>query len=125
MNLLKDVTLSSQPGEIIKSGRLQRRIERCFGDGWAALPHTAGFVDPLFSSGIAHSLAGIQKIADLLQDYWGKDEELYQSLAQYEHGVFEELKFIDQLVAGCYQTMDNFGLFNAWSMLILPLQLLL
>ena len=115
--LLKDVPLSSQPGTIIKSGRLQRRTERCFGDGWAALPHTAGFVDPLFSSGIAHSLAGIQKMAVIIQSYWGQDEELYQNLVQYEHGVFEELKFIDQLVAGCYQTMDCFGLFNAWSML--------
>ena len=80
-------------------------------------PHTAGFVDPLFSSGIAHSLAGIQKMAGILQNIGERDEELYQSLAQYEQGVFEELKFIDQLVAGCYQTMDCFGLFNAWSML--------
>ena len=116
-NLLKDITLSSQPGAILKSGRLQRKTGRCFGDGWAALPHTAGFVDPLFSSGIAHSLAGIQKMAGILQNHWGRDEELQQSLTQYEHGVFEELKFIDKLVAGCYQTMDNFRLFNAWSML--------
>jgi len=116
-NLLKDIILSSQPGKILKSGRLQRKTERCFGAGWAALPHTAGFIDPLFSSGIAHSLAGIQKIAGILQNYWGQDEELHQSLTQYEQGVFEELKFIDKLVAGCYQTMDRFGLFNAWSML--------
>jgi FADH2 O2-dependent halogenase len=116
-SLLKDITLSPQPGAILKSGRLQRRTERCFGDGWAALPHSAGFIDPLFSSGIAHSLAGIQKIAGILQNNWGQDEELYQSLTQYELGVFEELKFIDQLVAGCYQTIDNFRLFNAWSML--------
>jgi FADH2 O2-dependent halogenase len=115
--LLKDVPLSSQPGLIIKSGRLQRRTERCFGPGWSALPHTAGFIDPLFSSGIAHSLAGIQKMAGILQKYWGQDDELYRCLAQYEHGVFEELKLIDQLVAGCYQTMNCFGLFNAWSML--------
>jgi FADH2 O2-dependent halogenase len=116
-NLLKDITLSPQPGAILRSGRLQRKTERCFGEGWVALPHTAGFVDPLFSSGIAHSLSGIKKIAGILQNYWGQDEELYQSLTQYEQGVFEELKFIDQLVAGCYQTMDCFGLFNAWSML--------
>jgi len=115
--LLKDVSLSSQPGTMIKSGRLQRRMERCFGPGWAVLPHTAGFIDPLFSSGIAHSLSGIQNMADILQQCWGKDEELYHNLEQYEHGVFEELKFIDQLVAGCYQTMDRFEFFNAWSML--------
>jgi len=115
--LLKDISLSSEPGSINKSDRLQRRTERCFGPGWAALPHTAGFIDPLFSSGIAHSLSGIQKIASILQHYWGKNDELYHNLEQYEQGVFEELKFIDQLVAGSYQTMDRFELFNAWSML--------
>ena len=115
--LLKDVPLSAQPGRIIKSGRLQRKAERCFGDGWLALPHTVGFVDPLFSSGIAHSLSGIVTTAHLLQQYWGNNNELYHNLALYEDSVFEELKFIDQLVAGCYQTMDNFGLFNAWTML--------
>jgi len=115
--MLKDAPVSAQPGKIIKSGRLQRKTEHCFGPGWVVLPHTAGFVDPLFSSGIAHSLAGIQKMAGILQQYWGHDEELYQSLAQYEYAVFEELKFIDRLVAGCYQTMDCFELFNAWSML--------
>ncbi len=114
---LKDIPLSAQPGTILKSPRLQRRIERCFGDGWAVLPHTAGFIDPLFSSGIAHSLTGIQRIADILQQHWGRTEELQQALAQYEKGVFEELTFIDQLVAGCYDTMDHFELFNAWSML--------
>jgi tetracycline 7-halogenase / FADH2 O2-dependent halogenase len=114
---LKDIPLSAQPGTILKSPRLQRRIERCFGDGWVVLPHTAGFIDPLFSSGIAHSLTGIQRIADIFQRHWGRTEELHHALAQYERGVFEELAFIDQLVAGCYDTMDNFELFNAWSML--------
>jgi tetracycline 7-halogenase / FADH2 O2-dependent halogenase len=115
--LLANIGLSEHPGKILRSARLQRKTERCYGPGWAVLPHTAGFVDPLFSSGIAHSLAGIKKMAGILQQCWGYNEQLYQSLAQYEHSVFEELKFIDQLVAGCYETMYNFKLFNAWSML--------
>jgi FADH2 O2-dependent halogenase len=115
--ILQNIPLSAQPGEILKSGRLQRRAERCFGDGWAVLPHTAGFVDPLFSPGIAHSLTGIQKLAGIIQKHWGQKETLQQALKEYETGLFEELKLIDQLVAGCYDTMDQFELFNAWSML--------
>jgi tetracycline 7-halogenase / FADH2 O2-dependent halogenase len=115
--LLAGLSLSAQPGKILKSARLQRKTERCYGPGWAALPHTVGFIDPLFSSGIAHSLAGIKKMAGVLEQYWAQPEELLRSLEQYEQSVFEELKFIDQLVAGCYHTMDNFRLFNAWSML--------
>lgn len=116
-SLLKNVELSPQPGKILKSARLQRKAERCFGAGWAALPHTAGFVDALFSSGIAHSLTGIKKMAILLKQHWGHAKELQQALEQYELSVFEELKLIDKLVAGCYDTMHCFGLFNAWSML--------
>jgi FADH2 O2-dependent halogenase len=115
--LLNNASLTAQPGAILKSGRLQRKTAKCFGPGWAALPHTAGFVDPLFSPGIAHSLAGIQKLATILRRCWGREDDLDRNLAQYENAVFEELKFIDLLVAGCYQTMDRFELFNAWSML--------
>lgn len=116
-DIIKDTSLAAQPGKIIRSARLQRKIKHCFGPGWAALPHTAGFVDPLFSSGIAHSLSGLEKIINTISHYWGDDALLQQSLYEYEQAVFEELKLIDCLVAGCYKTMAHFELFNAWSML--------
>ncbi|HVV55362.1 MAG TPA: FAD-dependent oxidoreductase [Mucilaginibacter sp.] len=110
-------SLSSVPGRIIRSGRLQRRLTNCLGEGWTALPHTAGFVDPLFSSGIAHSLTGIERLVDILHKHWGRPALLQDELKAYEHKVFEELKLTDQLVAGCYKTMAHFDLFNTWSML--------
>ena len=116
-DIVKNAALAPQPGRLIRSGRLQRRTESAFGPGWLALPHTVGFVDPLFSSGIAHSLAGIEKTTGILQQFWGQDEQLYAHLKEYECAVFTELKLIDLLVAGCYKTMPHFGLFNAWSML--------
>jgi FADH2 O2-dependent halogenase len=115
-NIIKDASLATQPGKIIRSARLQRRIKHCFGPGWVALPHTAGFVDPLFSSGIAHTLSGVEKIIHTISQYWGNNELLQQNLNEYEQAVFEELKLIDYLVAGCYKTMAHFELFNAWSM---------
>ena len=116
-NIIKDASLATQPGKIIRSARLQRRIKHCFGSGWVCLPHTAGFVDPLFSSGIAHSLSGIEKIIYILSQYWDNNKLLQQNLKEYEYSVFEELKLMDQLIAGCYKTMAHFELFNAWSML--------
>jgi FADH2 O2-dependent halogenase len=88
-----------------------------------AFPHTAGFVDPLFSSGIAHSLSGIEKVIIAISQYWGNDELLQQNLKEYEKAVFEELKLSDYLVAGCYKTMAHFELFNAWSMLYFALMI--
>ncbi|MFB9845450.1 NAD(P)/FAD-dependent oxidoreductase [Mucilaginibacter ginsenosidivorans] len=116
-NILKDSKLAHAPGKIIQTGRLQRKIANCFGPGWAALPHTAGFVDPLFSSGIAHSLAGVQKLTVILKENFNDPESLYTDLKKYEDAVFAELKLIDRLVAGCYLTMAHFEIFNAWSML--------
>ena len=116
-SIIKDTSLATVPGKILRSERLQRRIKHCFGSGWVALPHTAGFVDPLFSSGIAHSLSGIEKIISCISQNWGNEELLEQDLKEYEKAVFEELKITDCLVAGCYKTMAYFELFNAWSML--------
>lgn len=116
-HILKSGSLSPQPGSIIQTGRLQRKLEKCFGDGWLAMPHTIGFVDPLFSTGIAYSLAGIERIVQMLSENRNFDEDLYEQLKEYEHITFEELKLIDMLVAGCYATMQHFQLFNAWSML--------
>lgn len=114
--IFKDAVLAPQPGGILNSGRLQRRLTRCFGEGWAVLPHTAGFIDPLFSSGIAHSLTGVETLVQLFKEHWNSPT-LYKQLQAYEIQVFEELKFADQLISGCYKTMRHFELFNIWSML--------
>lgn len=115
--IFQGTQLSPQPGKIIRSGRLQRKIANCFGPGWVALPHTAGFVDPLFSTGIAHSLSGIERIINILSKNWNNDVELHQSFGEYEREIFAELKLLDMLIAGCYKTMNQFELFNTWSML--------
>ncbi len=41
---------------LIRTERLQRQVATIAGDTWALLPHTAGFIDPFYSTGIAHSL---------------------------------------------------------------------
>ncbi len=115
--ILKDAEVHSEPGKIIRTQRLQRKLNRCFGDGWAALPHSIGFVDPLFSSGIAHSLSGVEKLVEIIKQTWGNEDLLQKNLQEYEIKVFQELKLIDCLIAGCYKTMNNFELFSVWSML--------
>ncbi|HET7117485.1 MAG TPA: tryptophan 7-halogenase [Hanamia sp.] len=115
--ITEGASLSPQPGKMIRSGRLQRKAEQCYGKGWVALPNTAGFVDPLFSTGIAHSLSGIKKIADIFYHNRKNEDLLYEGLKEYEKKIFEELKLMDLLIAGSYKTMDHFELFNSWSML--------
>ena len=99
------------------TGRLQRRIDRAYGFRWAALPNSVGFVDPLHSTGIAHSLAGIEKLVDVLNKHPLDSPALSKKLDYYQKSVHRELDFIDLLVAGCYRSLPNFQLFTLWSML--------
>lgn len=116
-HILKAATIVDPPGKILRSHRLQRKINNCFGKGWVALPHSAGFVDPLYSTGIAYSLSGIEKIVEVLGRHWGNNDLLYQGLSEYERSVFRELTLLDDLIAGSYKAMPCFELFNVWSML--------
>ena len=116
-NIILPARLANVPGQLIRSGRLQRRLERCFGEGWLALPNTAGFVDPLFSTGIAHSLSGIEEIASIFSASPIGSKDFYHGLKVYEQSVFQEIELIDQLISGCYKSFETFELFNAWSML--------
>ncbi len=115
--IMQPATLADPPGKILRSSRLQRKAAKCVGRGWAALPHTAGFVDPLYSTGIAFSLSGIERIVEIIRNHWGHDKSLNQKLKDYEHAVFEELTLLDHLITGSYKTMSHFELFNVWSML--------
>jgi FADH2 O2-dependent halogenase len=103
-------------GGIARSRRLQRRLARAAGENWALLPHTFGFIDPLHSTGIAQSLAGIQRLVPTLRDHWQKPT-LSAQLASYEAVLSRELALIDKLVSGCFLARRNFRLFTAFAML--------
>ncbi|RMH14811.1 MAG: hypothetical protein D6701_10895, partial [Gemmatimonadetes bacterium] len=95
--------------------RLQRRRHTAVGEGWAALPHAYAFVDPLFSTGIAWSLRGVERLADaLLSEGPGRRE---RALGRYEDLVAREVERIDRLVAAAYAARGDFALFGAHAML--------
>ena len=104
----------------IRTGRLQHRATTAVGDGWALLAHSAYFIDPLFSSGNAHTLLCIERLADLLESHWGRDR-LALHLAEYERKLFREVEFLDWLVHGSYRTFHNFELFCTTACTTLPL----
>lgn len=107
--------LSNFPGKIFRTRRLQRLASIGAGPDWAALPFTIGFVDPLHSTGIAHSLSGIERLSSILLT-----EPLINRSSALEHYsgcVISEIEHIDRLIAGCYHSMHDFRLFTAWTML--------
>ncbi|MEX2573737.1 MAG: tryptophan 7-halogenase [Balneolaceae bacterium] len=112
-----EAKLARTPGKIIQTGRLQRKMNRICGENWIALNHTAGFVDPLHSTGIAHTLHGLERTLDIVADSWGRKKEMRQRFALHQTSFYRELELIDLLVAGCYMSRTHFKLFHAYSMI--------
>ena len=97
--------------------RLQYRRTPAAGSGWACLPAAVGFVDPLHSTGIAHTLAAIQRLSRIFESSASHPETLDQALAQYAQQIDQEFSLIDQLVVACYRTLHDFDAFVAATML--------
>ena len=115
-NLFEGAMLSKSPSKIIKTGRLQRKLDKVFGDGWIALNHSGGFVDPLHSTGIAHTLCTVEKVLHLFKTSL-HGNELNKGLKAYQETMFKELGLIDLLVSAGYMTRGHFPLFHAAVML--------
>ena len=88
--------------------RMSRLWSRAAGPGWALLPTTCGFIDPLHSTGIAHALSGVERLASLLlaADH---DADAWE---RYAVGVPDEVCWIDRLVSGCYAGLPDFERFR-------------
>jgi FADH2 O2-dependent halogenase len=114
--LIRGSRLADVPGRYLRTGRLQRKWRQCAGSDFAFLPHTAGFIDPLHSSGIAHSLCGIERLAAILDEHWRRPT-LELELLRYQSSLHAEISVIDRLVHGCYLTTGHFRLFAAFAML--------
>ncbi|QDU15474.1 putative oxidoreductase [Gimesia maris] len=97
---------------LVTTGRLQRGWTQCAGNDWALLPHTAGFIDPLHSTGIAQTLCGIERLVSVLEQHWKTDSRGDQ-LADYSKSLQIERSLIDGLVACCYRSRFDFNLFTA------------
>jgi FADH2 O2-dependent halogenase len=79
------------------------------------LPHSAYFLDALFSSGNAHALHGIQRLARILVEHWSRPT-LENHLVCYERALLDEIEFLDRLIHGCFQTLTRFDLFVSYTM---------
>jgi FADH2 O2-dependent halogenase len=113
--ILNDALIAPVPGRILSTSRVQRLSSAACGENWVAMPFTVGFIDPLHSTGIAHSLSGVGRVCQALLCSSVVDRKTM--LQQYADELFAEFQHVDQLIAGCYQALADFRLFNCWTML--------
>lgn len=113
---LRGARIVAPADRLVATGRLQRRWTTAAAEDWALLPATAGFIDPLHSTGIAHSLSGVERLIGVFRDHWGR-EAFYEGLSAYATELEREFELVDHLVAACYATRDRFEVFTAATML--------
>lgn len=88
---------------------MSRMWAEAAGPDWAMLPTTAGVVDPLHSTGIAHALSGVLRLADVFvggnncRDGQWRDSRLQE----YSESVVREIQHIDSLIYSCYLANDR------------------
>lgn len=87
-----------------------------WGERWALLPSSAGFVDPLLSSGFPLTLLGVLRLGEALRtgiSSFGFDNQM----RRYERQTWRELDATAALVAALYRNMDDFARFTQISLL--------
>jgi FADH2 O2-dependent halogenase len=101
--------------------RVQHRLTDPAGPDWALLPHAFAFLDPMFSTGIAWSLRGVERLA-LIFDAAMRDGRLDTAAVaagfeRYARGLEAEFRQMARLLEGAYLAMDDCALFTAQSFL--------
>ena len=95
--------------------RLSFMSSRLTGQRWAMLP-SAGFVDPLLSTGFPLTLLGVSRLAEILAGDWNS-EQFQTELKSYTHQTTGELFATARLIAALYMNMNNFPVFKSLSLL--------
>lgn len=97
-----------------KSGRIQFWSKQIVGDRFCLIPHAAAFVDPLFSSGLAITMAAINVLADEILQALRDDDFSAQRFGYVEAFVQDCFRYYDKLVSRSYASFSDFELWNAW-----------
>lgn len=102
------------PAQWMSTGRIQRRANASVGDGWVLLPHSYGFVDPLHSTGLAHTLHGVENVIEgVLLPSEVEQASWFQS---YQEALKKEITLVDHLVAISLRCRHHPELFKAATM---------
>ncbi|MEM7481348.1 MAG: FAD-dependent oxidoreductase [Acidobacteriota bacterium] len=98
---------------IVALPNLRHRLVTSAGDRWALLPHTYGFFDPLYATGMAWSLAGVDRLAEL----FAAGRPTPGGLVRYDRLLRKEADHLEGLIEGAWRLMPHFPAFAAYSQL--------
>ena len=114
---LKEQFATAQPEQpFMYVPRLSFMSSQMTGRRWALIPSSAGFVDPLLSTGFPLALLGAGRLAEILAGDWNS-EQFQMELQLYAQQTMSELLATARLIAALYANMNNFAVFKSLSLL--------
>jgi len=96
------------------SSRLQYSSSQVVGEGYCLIPHAAGFIDPLFSTGLAMTITFVGSIAARLIEASRSNDFSTHKFHYLDGWLQRTLDQFDRLVHCSYTSWANFDLWNAW-----------
>ena len=106
--VFRDSVLVAPASAVATIDRIQRLFDPVVATNCLMMPTTAATIDPLHSTGIAHALAGVMRLADiLLANHPGERIECYRE------SMLAEAFHIDRMIAMAYKAMHSFPRFTA------------
>ncbi len=106
--LLAGARRAAMPGRMFHAPRLQHWVPRGCGEGFVMMPTTMATLDPLHSTGLAHALSGVRRVANILL---GPSADRLTALQHYAEQVNAEIRLLDRMLSTAYLTMRSFDLF--------------
>lgn len=104
--LMQTAKLIAPLGGLGQMERIQRWVDPGVFEHCWMLPSAVATIDPLHSSGIAHALLGVCRLASHF------DHPTPGFSRRYRETVFSEVAFLDRLISTAYRTMDSFERFS-------------
>jgi len=99
----------------VSTGRLQYCSKQTVGDRYALLAHAAGFIDPLFSSGLNVTASNTDALAKhLLRAFKETGDFSRQAFQLVEDRFQHNLKYFDRVVGTAFASFCDFDLWDAW-----------
>lgn len=98
----------------VSTDRIQYSSKRTCGSRFALLSHTAGFIDALFSRGLANTMESVNILAAELMSALRDDDFNADRFARYERSTQGFIDFNDNIVNCSFISFRDFGLWNAW-----------
>jgi FADH2 O2-dependent halogenase len=94
--------------------RLQYGATRLNGHRYSLLSHAAFFIDPLFSSGLVLTTAGVDMLAQQLFQSFETNDFAVENFRHIDEFFVKNVKFFDRVVGNSFTSFRDVDLWDAW-----------